>query len=350
MAKSDIKWFEATFEVDGKSVRVQYLSDRELNNNQIADLVARGQDYGRAWIGDRAQGSAARIEKAAEMVREAGAPTETGVARRATQAEIDRFSSTRTAEYVGSAAREIAEAIVETGERVASAVGLRPVSTGQIEREREEIQEAGIVRGGRSRPATLVAETAAGERLETGTAAGRVEIPPAEAPKAETATREARVEVRATGMFRERAVHYVFEVDYNGSKVTGDFNDSLSFFYNPENRDSVIRFRYRTENGEWSNWFAGQAFADKFVTLFSKPVGYEVRDSNGEIVERITLYIDRQKAGEERDLQKLIEMGAAVAFSTGPAGNLTRWRNQTIDEHLAFLRGKYGEGLSITLT
>jgi len=310
VAQSNIKWHEATFQVKGNSVLVQYLSDRELSNGQIADLVARGQDYGRVWINGRAQGSAAGIERAAEMIRGAGEPTETGVVRRATQAEIERFTGSRIVEAAESAASHVAGRVVGAVENVVEAFGLsgvRPVRT------EAGTQRAGIVTGGRQRPGQVVAETAMGETGSPVSAAEEVQLPEQPAgPAAETARPAERrgqasyTTIPYSTMRGAEGVAYQFEVVYDSSRpgvgippVDKYGLTEVSFFDSPGNRAGVVRYRYRREGGEWGAWHApgrnGQEFHRDYMRLTRTPLRYEVRDAEG-VVARFNIYLDPDAA------------------------------------------------------
>lgn len=307
VAQSNIKWFEATFEVEGKSVRVDYLSDRALNNSQIANMLDRSKSTANdqslsnalVWINGKNQGTAAKIENAAEMVRSAGEATETGVARHATQAEIDRFAGRRTVEAAGAAARRVGEWAVETGERVVSAIV--PVRIGPASEER-----AAATRG--RRRTTVVAETAAGESAEVETAAGAVEIPTQEPAAKEQAPTERRGEtvVRTTPRAIQKETGsstMEFEIRYDSSRPGvgvpaidrygyGDVN----FFDQPENRPGVVEFRYRdlARGTGWSDWiqpgYKGRGFHREYVKQTNQPERYQLDDAEG-VVQKFNIYV-----------------------------------------------------------
>lgn len=386
VAQSNIRWYEATFDAEGKSVRVQYLSDRELNNGQIANLVARGEDYGRVWVDNRAQGTARRISEAAEAIRNAGEPTETRVAARASAGDIQHFNSLRTLEAARPALERAAEEFAGAGGRIASAFGV-PVRT---ERARSEDLElaASIQRGGRSRPGELVTGTSLGER-------GRV-VPAAE----ETSiSREAeRAQAEATAQPEERrgqrtyrttpysvmrgasSVMYEFEVVYDSSR-TGVGIPPVSqygyvdapFFDKPENRAGVVRYRYRragVEGAEWGAWQApgsrGQEFHRDFMKLTKTPISYEVRDAEG-VVARFNLYLDQEAAQRAygtstemetrrrimeglsnaedplKFLRDLQEKGLIAGFSTqSGSGGEVIWVRGNVNNFIASLERTYG--------
>jgi len=335
VAQSNIKWHEATFEVDGKSVRVQYLSDRELNNSQIADLVARGQDYGRAWVDDRAQGSAARIEKAAEMVREAGAPTETGVARRATQAEMDRFAGRRTIEAAGSAARQVGEWAVETAERVGTAIGI-PVPTERTRRERQQRASG----GSRARVVHAMDEISLDAPAEE-TAAPAEEA----APKAEERKAPGREETTTIPQSDLRGNTYEFRISYDPSKLEPGYTEadlrSVKFFEKPENRDAVINFSFRNVSvrGDWNEELGNPLFHRVYSRLFEIVDFVLVNPENNKVAQHFAVYIDREKAEQlgidTSDPLALIRSGVILRVMQGAIGNETRWRRGSTEDVIA---------------
>lgn len=337
-AQVAVKWYEATFEVGGKSVRVEYLSDRALNNSQIADLVAKGNDYGRAFIEGVGQSSRRGIEKAAEMIKGAGEATEAGVARRATQAELDRFAGRRTVEAAGSAARQVGEWAVETGEHIASAVGLLPVLT---EEEKLLRQQARARRGSR---ATLVAETAVGETAEVQSAAVQVETPQAEVPKAEERKAPGRDDTTTIPQSDLRGNTYEFHIAYDPSKLEAGYTEadlrSVTFFEKPENRDAVTGFSYRNlaVGPEWNNELGGKLFHRVYSRLFEM-VDFVLVDMTGHTQMHFTVYIDREKAlqmgVDTSDPLALISSGVILRIMQGAIGNERRWRRGETEEVIA---------------
>lgn len=396
VTRSNVKWYESTYEIDGKSVRVEYLSDRALNNGQIADLVARGNDYGMVFINGRGQSTQRAIASATELIQGAGEPTETGVARiNLSQAEIDRSNGLRTLEAARPAAGRMAESFIEVGQQVASAIGLRPASTGQIERERQEMQQASVVRGGRSRPGEPVTGTARGETARVVSAAEEVTIPetrpqapaPAETP-AQPTERRSQASYITTPHYTMRGtqgVAYEFEVVYDSSRpgvgippVSQYGYADASFFDRPENREGIARYRYRRAGEEggadWSEWQApgrnGQEFHRDFMKFSRTPIRYEVRDAEG-VVARFNLYIDQEVAqrvygtrNEEETrrrimedlsnaedplkfLRELQEKGLIAGFSTlAGEGAETVWVRGNINNFIAALERTYGRDAS----
>lgn len=378
------RWYEATFEVGEKSVRVQYLSDHELNNKQIADLVSRGYDYGRVWVNDRAQGTASSISRAAEMIRNAGEPMETKVAARASEADARNLERLRTLQAAAPVAERVAEAFVETGRRTASALGVVPVRTEEDKSLREQESE----RRGRT---TVVAEAARGERGRIESTLLPVELPSsaeAERPPAESQPEEKRgqrtyVTLPYFVMRGSQGVGYEFEVVYDSSRpgvgVPAENRGYVdaSFFDKPENRGGIVRYRYRRVGvgAEWGAWQApgrnGQEFHRDYIKLTRSPMKYEVRDAEG-VVARFNLYLDQDAArrlygtaseAETRDmvakglanatdpikfLRELQESGIIAGFSTQSKGEGEEviWVRGNINNFLSALERTYGRDAS----
>ncbi len=334
MAQSNIRWYQATFEAGDKSVRVQYLSDHKLDNDAIADLVAKGQNYGRAWIDDRAQGSASRIASASELIREAGAPAENKVAARPSAEDIERFTGRRTVEAVEAGARRVGEWAIETGERVISALGT-PVRTEGRSEERAS---------GRRHRTTVVAETAMGEEAEVQSAAVRVEVPQAEAPRAEERKAPGREDTTTIPQSDLRGNTYEFRIAYDPSKLEPGYTDadlhSVKFFEKPENRDAVIGFSYRNVGvgGDWNNELGGKLFHRVYSRLFEM-ADFALVDGAGHTQMHFTVYIDREKAEQlgvdTSDPLALIRSGVILRIMQGAIGNETRWRRGSTEDVIA---------------
>jgi len=390
VSHANARWYEATFDVDGKSVRVQYLSDFELTNGRIADMVARGQDYGRVWVDGRAQGTAARIADAAEAIRGAGEPTETRVAARASAEDERRFTSLRTGQALAPVAGRVGEELVEAGERIASAIGI-PVRTERSVGEEME-RAASLQRGGRTRRAEPVTETARGETARVVSAAEEVTLPettvPAEtAAPAQPAERRGQATYVTTPHYTMRGsqgVAYEFEVVYDSSRqgvgipaVDQYGYVNASFFDRSENREGIVRYRYRRsgeEGAEWGEWQApgahGEEYHKDLMKLSRTPIRYEVRDAEG-VVARFNLYIDPEVAqriygtkNEDEARRKIIELlasaedplkflrelqekGLIAGFSTqSRSEGEVIWVRGTINNFIAALERTYGRDAS----
>jgi hypothetical protein len=240
------------------------------------------------------------------------------------------------AEAAGSAARQVGEWAVETGERVVSAIGI-PVRT-----ERSGTEERA---SGRRRRTTVVAETAMGDETSVESAAVPVETPQAEAPKAEERKAPGREETATVPQSDLRGNTYEFRIAYDPSKLEAGYTEadlhSIKFFEKAENRDAIINFSYRNlgTGGEWNAELGGKLLHRVYSRLFERVDFALVNPANGEVQQNFTVYIDREKAEQlgvnTSDPLALISSGVILRVMQGAVGNETRWRRGSTEDVIA---------------
>lgn len=337
LAQTNIKWREVTVKIDDDtSMRIQYLSDHRITNyGQLADLVAKGYDFGRVWVerGGRERAYAEASRSAIDLLHgssESEVLATKDMVRHATQAELRKFeqeSGRKAAESVAAAGRAVGEAIVETAERAAA---ILPVPTGQVERERRA-----LARRLRQRPGEVVSETARGESAEAESAVSTVEVEKAE----EAAEQEPALSTKETIVIDSyvslpTGKIYNFQISYN-PRVAGLWDGTMNFFV--KHPECVYSFRWQQRGKEeWHNFRGGQRgknFTNEYIELFTRPLTIRFLNEEGRISVRMNLYLDLDSprraeiesmiAGSKdlpETIRELVEKGYLRLYSEGERG------------------------------
>ena len=283
----------------------------------------------------------------------------TRIGRIADKYSQDVQAGQRAIDAVEEPTRSVTQSIVKAGQdavnTVASAFGLsRPIPT---EEDQAQRAQAAVVRSGRSRPGTVVAETAMGEGAGVQSAAVDVEIPQAEAPGAEEKRVSGRGDTTTIPQADLRGNAYEFRISYDPSKLEPGYTDadlqSVKFFERPENRDAVVNFSYRnlSVGREWNNDLGGKLFHRVYSRLFER-VDFSLVDANGGVQQNFAVYIDREKAEQlgvnTADPLALINAGVILRIMQGAVGNETRWRRGGTEDVIAawaeFIKSHEEEG------
>jgi hypothetical protein len=386
-----LQWRQAIFEVQGKTVKVQYLSDHRLSNREIAallELSKGGQQYyyAKAWINGVARGTDSRIDDAIELIRSAGAAT--SYSRRVLQASdkdtmhvndnaaASAIALTAEAEpELTEEGREQARAGVEAAGRAGESVGRAIVDTARsairymvpsrTESAEQQPEPEILPEIETETPAEIVSEPAAEEEIKIETAEAEmpeeslaVEIPGEYTrPGTRPGTRIAHMENLTTGTGKR----IEFEVEFDPSLVSAPYHreirnsDDVAMLLNdPKNRRAVIEVRYREEGGDWQTVNAensptgmGRFYHDFFIKIARRPVTFVERDrETGKIRSRIHLFVERSLLPpgidyRTADFETLRNSGAVVGFGRGPPGNIETHYLDDLEDYMRDKEGKY---------
>ncbi len=372
--EENIRWREAVLKIDDRTfMRVQYLSDRRITDyGQLADLVAKGYDFGRAWKLTGSPDEAGRAytsgsSSAVSLVRGAADNaeiiSEKSTVRRATRGERTKYmeefgerpaitpeEARAGAEALARAARPIGEAIVEGAEYIA---GLVPTPTSRTRREREER----LARARATRPAEVVAEPATGEEARPETA--EVEAPiTVEIPEEMTmaGTRSGTRTAYVTDVTTRTGARIDIEVEFDPSRVRVPFPEGRELRVAsqvpllldlPQNRGAIVEVRFRERGKDWETVDArsaptalGRFFHDFILKIATSPIQFVMRDKQTGEATNLHLFVDKARAEKlgidyrTADFDTLVNSGVVIGFGTGPRGDVTVWYQRTIDQYL----------------